>query len=293
MLSSDANEHERWRRFVRERLGDPIRFEPVGTEHGEARVWRATLADHRTAYLKVHRVPDKWRRERALLQRLAEPPAAPVPAVLAHDAEGLALLLEARPGVQASTHAWTAEQRIALHEQAGRFRRRLDAVPLDGEDDLPLPDAMDRRLRAWIERARTGLDAPLLRAVQAAFDSRCFEHADRRWCHRDFGPYNWIVDPSGPHLSVIDFGQARPDAWLMDVIKLWDEPWVHDPALADAFWRGYGRKPASIERQQLRQLALLHGLATATWGDRHHHAHFSRHGRAVLARALASAEPLP
>lgn len=291
---------DRWRGWVQDELGEAVRLQPASNPDGEARVWRVevcspTAASVPRAFLKLHRTADKWRRERTILERLAEPPATPVPVpeVLAAQAEGHALLLGACPGGLASSRSWSPADERQLHEHAGRLRRRLDAVPVDDDDVLPLPEAMKRRLRAWLERARPTLAAPLVQAVETAFDPRCFEGAVRRWSHRDLAPHNWIVEPTatGLRLRVIDFGQARPDVWLVDVLKLWDGPWVRDPTLADAFWRGYGRRPSPLERAQLRALALLHGLATATWADRHGHAALSAHGRAVLTRALAPALP--
>jgi hypothetical protein len=282
-------------RWVEARLARAVQMRPAGHPDGEARVWRVEgSSGEALAYLKQHRVPDKWRRERTILVRLREPPAAPVPELLGSDADDRLLLVRACPGEPATSMSLTPHDERSLHEQAGHLRRRLDAVPLDEREDdpLPLPDALARRLAAWLERARPSLPPALLQRIAAEFDPRPFEGARRRWCHRDLAPHNWIVQPTlhGPRLHVIDFGQARPDVWLVDALKLWDDAWARDPALADAFWRGYGREPDAIERARLRQLALLHGLATAAWGDRHAHARFSSHGRAVLARALAMPE---
>lgn len=286
---------DHWSRWATAHLHRAIHLVPAGHPDGEACVWRVEgERGEAIAYLKQHRVRDKWARERAILALLHAPAPAPVPELLASDDEGLALLLRACPGALATACALGPRDLEALHEQAGHLRRRLDAVPVD-DDPLPLCDALARRLPAWLERAAPSLPAPLLRQVEAAFDPRPFEGAARRWCHRDLGPHNWIVHHAahGPRLHVIDFGQARPDAWLVDVLKLWDDAWARAPALGHAFWRGYGRRPTAVEVQQLRQLALLHGLATAAWGDRHRHAGFSRHGRAVLARVLAEQEWLP
>lgn len=295
-------ELDHWEAFVRVQLReDAVRLIPAGNPDGEAWVWRVERPGEAQprAFLKRHRVPDNWRRERLVLERLAEPPAAPVPALLAAQPEGLVLLLQAVPGQLASVRPGSPAQQRSIHEQAGRVRRRLDAVPVDDDDPLPLPAAMDRRLRAALARAEPTLPAWQRHAVEAAFDPDCFEGAPRRWCHRDLAPHNFVVEltPSGPRLWVIDFGRARPDLWLVDVLELWDGPWARDPTLAEAFWRGYGRRPSPAERQQLQQLALLHGLATAAWGDRHGHPAVSSHGRAVLDRALRRAghdeEPAP
>ena len=280
---------DRWQRWAEARLGVAVRLRAAGHPDGEARVWRAEAEDGEPlAYLKQHRVHDKWRRERTILAQLRRPPAAPVPELLDSDEPGLALLLRTCPGVPATALSLAPVVERSLHEQAGRFRQRLDAVPVEEDDPLPLPEALARRLRAWLERARPSLPLALLQRVEAAFDASSFDGATRRWCHRDLGPHNWIVEPTvgGPRLHVIDFGQARPDVWLVDVLKLWDDAWAREPALADAFFTGYGRPPDRAETEQLRQLALLHGLATAAWGDHHGHAGFSRHGRAVLERAL-------
>lgn len=286
---------DRWSRWVQAQLAMDVTLEAAGNPDGEARVWRARRAGgagEAIAYLKQHRVADKWRREQTILARLAEPPAAPVPEVLATHEEGRAILLRACPGTLATSQPRSLADRYALHEQAGRLRRRLDAVPVDEDDALPLPAALAERLRAWIDRARPRLPAALLRRVEAAFTPSGFEGVTRRWSHRDLAPHNWIVEPTptGPRLWVIDFGQSRPDVWLVDALKLWDGPWAEDPTLADAFWAGYGRPPSPLEHAQLPQLALLHGLATASWGDHHGHAPLSEHGRAVLARALAAVE---
>ncbi len=275
-------------------VGSAVSLSPASRPDGEARVWRVEGSKGEViAYLKQHRVPDKWHRERTILGRLRELPEAAVPELLASDEEGLLLLLRACPGLPATSISLTSHDERSLHEQAGRLRRRLDDVPMDQDDPVPLAEALTRRLHAWIERGRPSLPPALLERICAAFDPGPFEAATRCWCHRDLAPHNWIVQPTaiGPRLWVIDFGQARPDAWLVDVLKLWDDAWARDPGLADAFFAGYGRELDSTEHAQLRQLALLHGLATAVWGDRHAHARFSSHGRAVLARALEGSAP--
>ncbi len=286
-----------WQRWVADHLGSDSVLVDASNPDGEAQVWRVTQGGRTTAFVKVHRGPDKWRRERAMLARLHawHPPLAQVttPAVLASDAPRHALLLSALPGLPASDQALGLEHRRALHRHAGRFRRRLDAVQLDADDPVPLADAIAQRMHAACARARSTLDPSLLRRTEAALSPECFDGAQRRWCHRDFAPHNWIVstqtDPTT--LGVIDFGQARPDAWLVDVLKLWDGPWLAEPTLADAFWQGYGRRLEPLERTQLRQLAMLHGLTTAAWGDQHRHAPLSRHGRAVLLRVLQPLGP--
>ncbi len=276
---------EQW---TRARLGRPVRLHPVEGPHQQARVWRVDDDGRVLAYLKLHRVGDQWRRERAILEQLAVPPKVGVPTVLAGDEARRVLLLSALPGTPADRSPGDLAWQRSLHRQAGCLRRRLDAVPVDEDDPTPLTDAIVARYRAWRDRARSHLEPELLNRVERSIDPDAFAGAVRRWCHRDLAPNNWIVHerPDGPRLGVIDFGHARPDVWLVDVLKLWDDAWVEHPALEEAFWDGYGHRPTPPERRQLQQLAILHGLATATWGDRHGDGPRSRHGRAVLTRAL-------
>ncbi|MEM9462754.1 MAG: phosphotransferase [Myxococcota bacterium] len=280
-------ETERWRRWAQQRLHQPVALVPVDHPGQEARVLEVRGERGTLAYLKQHRVADKWRREQTILALLADPPT-PVPPLLATDSSGLLLLLGVLPGTPATRITLSAPERRSLHEQAGRFRRRLDTIPIGAPDPTPVIAAMARRHRAWCERARGHLSPTVLTRVERVFDPGCFEGTTRRWCHRDLAPHNWIVEatPGGPRLGILDFGRARPDVWLVDVLELWDRCWVDDPSLPEAFWAGYGRRPDPGESRQLQQLALLHGLATATWGDRHRDAARSRHGRITLHRAL-------
>ncbi|MEM7151534.1 MAG: aminoglycoside phosphotransferase family protein [Myxococcota bacterium] len=264
-------------------------LEPASNPDGEADVWRVCVGGRPVAFFKRHRSSDKWHRERWMLRRLADlDTAVAIPTVLADREAPRWLLLSALPGVVASTATFDLDQRRALHEAAGRFRRDLDRLPMGEPDPLPLPEALTRRYRSWSKQARSTLEPELLQSLERAFDPTVFDRDARRWCHRDLAPHNWVVAASadGIRLGVIDFGQARPDAWLVDIVKLWSDVWVSAPDLSASFWAGYGRRPTDHEQAQFRQLALLHGLATATWGDRHTHTHFSRHGRATLRRAL-------
>ena len=277
-------------------VGGHPELETAANPDGEADVWRVRVKGQPVAFFKRHRTSDKWRRERWMLRHLAEfELEVAVPPVLAEREQPRWLLLGALPGVIASTTEFSAEHQGLLHKAAGRFRRDLDRLPIESPDPLPLVDALARRHRAWSTRARRTLEPDLLRPLERRFDPTVFADVTRHWCHRDFAPHNWVVATSadGPRLGVIDFGQARPDAWLVDIVKLWSDVWVCAPDLSASFWDGYGRLPTDPERAQFRQLALLHGLATATWGDRHDHPEFSRHGRSTLTRALDPRPLLP
>ena len=84
-------------RWAEARLELAVSLHPAGHPDGEARVWRVDDRNgHARAYLKQHRVPDKWHRERTILVRLREPPAAAVPELLD---EGLSVVRDKVAGL--------------------------------------------------------------------------------------------------------------------------------------------------------------------------------------------------
>lgn len=275
--------------WVEHVLGAPVSLHELGHRGTEAQVWRVHRSEELCAYLKVHRVEHKWRREGMVLSALARgPQAATVPTILAQHREHQAVLLTPMRGQPADTLVLSDSQRRQLHNALGRFRAALDTVPIDPADPLPLADAIARRHASWCARARKSLDASRLSRAEQQFDPSVFADCTRVWCHRDLAPYNCIVDTQGSALrvAVIDFGQARPDIGLVDVLTLMHSEWVDRPPLADAFWEGYGQRPTAQVHEQLRQLSIVHGVATAAWGDKHGDAGFSALGRKILDRVL-------
>jgi aminoglycoside phosphotransferase (APT) family kinase protein len=208
------------------------------------------------AWLKRHRHATKAHRERTILQRLAPTLHDAIPAVLAAR-EPDALLLSACPG-RAVDLAHT--DRAAVLAAAGAFLARLaDVPPHDTDaDPLPLHHAYARRIEAWIERGRATLPESQLHPLQRALDPRVFTGVERRLCHRDFRPENWIVADDPSRIRVIDFGQARPDDWLVDLAKL-------DPPDVPHVLVGFGRALEPAEDDRLQVLRALHELATHAW----------------------------
>ena len=187
--------------------------------------------------------------------------------------------LLARPEPTAAVLSW--REGSSDHPRldvAGAWLRRLHALPCEDTDPLAPPDAIVRRVRSWIERPGAGLNDATRAGVEYAIDPAAFAGVRRVVCHRDFTPSNWLWSPG---LSVLDFGQARLDFGLWDLVKLEAGLFREQPSFRVAFFRGYGEL-TSDDEARLRQLVVLHGLQTAVWGHIHDDAGLAAHGRAVL-----------
>jgi len=194
------------------------------------------------------------------------------------------LVLERVAGVAASDPSVDMNSLRAAHREAGRFMAALQRVEVE-PDAMPLTEAMAKRIEGWLDRAGAFFTAERLTSLRRRFDPKVFAGITRVAAHRDFSPNNWLLGPGPqPRLVVLDFGQARPDAPLVDLLKLWDRPWGEVPGAEAAFFDGYGRALSERERQRLDHLALLHGLATATWGREHDAPEFAALGDAILER---------
>lgn len=199
-----------------------------------------------------------------------------------------AFVLEWIDGVAATDSNVDGATRRAMHRQAGRVCRTLAELPCPDSDPMALSDALLARVAGWCRRGESLLTQATLDAVRESFDAEAFHGVGRVHAHRDFSPWNWLVvrDPA-PRLVVVDFGQARSDAPLTDLVKLWDRPWVEDEGARVAFFEGFGRALTDHEQHQLRQLTILHGVASAVWGREHRAAQYAAIGDAVLRRVLA------
>lgn len=265
--------------WIEKILGRDVLLEPLAG---------GTMADvfavHRTdeppcAALKVVRSKGTWTRECAAL-RLADGLGDGCPRLLAASADLCAIAMTWIPGVE-PTH------RVAAWRGAGEIRRSLDAVAVD-DDPMPLDRALAKRFAGWMHRARTVLPSPTCAAIEARFDATIFAGRARRLCHRDFGPHNWRIDRD--RVRCVDLGHARVDDPLVDLVHATVPP--HDtPAHVDAFASGWRVTLDDATWQCIRQLALLHGLATTTWGHLHRAPRFVALGDAILARSISTRSP--
>lgn len=274
------------REAVEERLG--ALAETRRLDRGsQAILWRVRTEQGVSAIVKQSHDAASHARELAAYDAWGDALRAWVPRRLATLPS--AFVLEWVEGRPASDPRVDPASLVALHREAGRFvaaLERLDVPP----DPLPLHEALPRRLESWIDRARAFFPDARLTALRNRFDPQAFVGVTRVAAHRDLSPDNWLLVEEA-RLVVLDFGQARADAPLVDLLKLWDRPWLETPRAEAAFFEGYGRSLDAEERDRLHHLALLHGLATATWGREHDASHFAALGDAILERLTGPSSP--
>ena len=179
------------------------------------------------------------------------------------DASEDRLLLERLPG--AVGHS------VKAHRAAGRWLAALHSLVPVPEDPLPLDQAVTRRLNAVAEGLPGEHGARLLEAARP----ETLRGMERRWCHRDFHPRNWLWD--GERLAVVDFEHSGPDAPGLDLCRV--------PERA-ALLEGYGPRSEGAVAAQ-RTLDLLDAAGAWAWGLRHGDAGFEREGRERLHRLIS------
>ena len=249
--------------WLSEHRGEVFRVAPLASTQGQ--VWRVSFDDGEPVVVKSGSVASIEREARGLKAAAA---VGGVPMVLAHPAATV-VVLSWHPGESAAS--------VEAVRAAGLWLKRLHAGPHVTHDALDPCDALLRRRDAWLARAPDGLDVSRVEAL----DFRAFAGVDRVVCHRDFTPSNWLWD-ADRGLTVVDFGQSRPDVSLWDLVKLEGGLFCAQPDLREVFYGAYGAL-SSEDEARLQPLVLLHGLQTAVWGDTHGAVEFSTLGRAILA----------
>lgn len=281
--------------LITETFGAPVSVRFCGWDHAESLVW-AVRTDEQRVFLKQHRRVRKFRQELTMYQDVLpglEPPFTDlVPRLLyAREKPVAVLVLSAVPGRLAPNVTLSPGQDLDLYRRAGAFLRRLHDLPYDDDDPLPLSVATQQRAASWLRRCAPHLDEDTLAELHDFFATAPTIDLPRVPCHRDYSPRNWLIDlkvglkkEATFDFAVIDFEHARADAWLVDLLKLWDGPWLEHPERETAFFGGYGRTLTERERQQFGVFAALHAVATIGWSAEHADAAYERHGRTVLAR---------
>jgi aminoglycoside phosphotransferase (APT) family kinase protein len=270
--------------FVSRSFGDDVIALPRDRRFGQAAVWSLERAGVVFGWLKVHISSGAARRE--LLALRAWAPSLRAPRVLAvDDREPVAFVVGHLPGVcvaELPVGSLAFRQAVRL---AGRALNEMHQIPFVDADPLPLSVALRRRATSWATRAAPFL-APGVGERLAAEMSKAAQACEwsRVPCHRDFQPGNWILSEDHQSLTIIDFGHARADVWLCDLVKLFEGDLARDPELRRAWFEGYGRLLNVDESRMLEALGALHGVATLAWGSEHGDLDAVRRGRQILER---------
>lgn len=233
---------------------------------------------------KVQRQPRKLHQELHALRDWAPALQPWVPRLTAEDSSAGWFELEARPGV-APAAPWSE----AVFREAGRFLARLHALPRVDDDPVPLASALEHRLdRFQVEAARC-FDPSWVAEVCDGVRTAAFAGPLVRVpCHRDFAPYNWLVDMtegaperSTFRLSVIDFEHARLDWAQLDRARIDALVLASKPSLRAAFDEGYGEPTSSFDPER-RALAGWEAMRTHVWGVAHGDRGFRARGARML-----------
>jgi Ser/Thr protein kinase RdoA (MazF antagonist) len=231
-------------------------------------VWRLTSASGGCWYLKRHSSGRFHEREVAALQGWAAalgPGRAPQ--LAAADPELLVMIVTAVPGQPVLGSQLAVEEERQVHRQAGLLLARLHeslAAPGAGADASRLASRVDGHL----DQA-----GGLLTSAQQALVRDCASrlvwlgpHVPAVASHGDFQPRNWLWDPAGGRLGVIDWERAEPAAAIRDLVRLEYGPWGCRPDLREAFFAGYGRTLTAEEDKMIACYAVLDALSGLMWG---------------------------
>ena len=231
-------------------------------------VWRIASASGGCWYLKRHSSDRFHAREVAALQGWAQalgPDRAPE--LAAADPELLLMVITAVPGRPVLELQLSAGEEREVHRQAGLLLGHLHEstqAPGAGADVTRLASRVDGRL----DQAG-GLLTPAQRTLARDCASRLAwlgPHIPAVASHGDFQPRNWLWDPAGSQLGVIDWERAEPAAAIRDLVRLEYGPWEQRSDLRDHFFAGYGRTLAPEEREMLACYAVLDALNGLLWG---------------------------
>jgi Ser/Thr protein kinase RdoA (MazF antagonist) len=232
-------------------------------------VWRIASASGGCWYLKRHSAGRFHTREVAALRDWAQllgPERAPE--LAAADPELLIMVITAVPGQPVLELQLSAREEREVHRQAGLLLGRLHEstlAPGAGADVSRLTS----RLEEYLDQVG-GLLTPAQRALARDCAGRLAWLGPRIPAvasHGDFQPRNWLWDPAGSQLGIIDWERAAPAAAIRDLVRLEYGPWDQRPDLCEHFLAGYGRVLTFEEREMLACYAVLDALSGLCWGS--------------------------
>ena len=231
-------------------------------------VWRIASASGGCWYLKRHSSDRFHTREVAALRDWAQalgPDRAPE--LAAADPELLIMVITAVPGRPVLELQLSAREEREVHRQAGLLLGRLhESTQAPGAvADVSGPAS---RVDGRLDQAG-GLLTPAQRTLARDCASGLTWLGPRVPAvasHGDFQPRNWLWDPAGSQLGVIDWERAERAAAIRDLVRLEYGPWDHRSDLREHFFAGYGRMLTPQEREMLACYAVLDALSGLRWG---------------------------
>lgn len=244
-----------------ERIIGPVRLVQELPRRGVALCELVDEFGHRW-FAKLAATDRDWSREVRAYRAVAEHLRGDIPVLRAADRGSGRLLLSALPG----EHPDRLDPRA--HREAGRLLRRLHAAT-NGRPAAHLAARSADRLEGLVSRAPhlfSGEEVAFAREQVAALGE--LPAMPEVLCHGDYKPHNWVVAPDG-RLRVIDFGGSRLHLPAYDITRLHLGPWWGRPALAAAFFEGYGRRLDSDEEEFVRRYAPLSAICDIVFARNH------------------------
>jgi len=234
----------------------------ISGDHEQARVWAILVDGKSVAILKKHHVLSSARLERRSYEHIKRGRLPQVPVLLGRCPDDPRYLL------MSVLHGGRLPIETAHYQAAGRWLRMLHRQSFTDTDPISISRALQMRLAA----ARGVLKSDVSTRRWALLGDYLADSVpdDRIWCHRDFRARNWVVTEDPSRLGIIDFGQSRPDYWLIDWVHVRLET-LHEPQLWAAFVRGYGRALDEAHGRLFRGLIGLTGVASLAWAKQHGH----------------------
>ena len=206
----------------------------------DSAVWQVTVGSGRSWFVKRHRSPMFHHREVTAYRHWTGalgPGRAPV--LAAADGETLAIVITGLPGQSVPGPGLSAGDEREVHRQAGMlFRFFHQAAP-----PAYNPDSTDRaasRVGECLRRAGEMLTAAQIQLVRRAADRlQCAARGLRAVpTHGDAQPRNWVWDPTGRQLALIDFERAESAPAVRDLVRLEYGPWIGDLTCGKRSWTG-------------------------------------------------------
>jgi Ser/Thr protein kinase RdoA (MazF antagonist) len=220
------------------------------------------------------------------------------PLLAVHEEEPLALLIGELPGRILEDVQLPIEQERAAWHRAGEMLAGLHSLDHGaffgpcGRDGTPLGAAISDA----VEYVATDLDREIGKAVRAGYvDERelavvraaqgltsAFAGEQPVACHRDYCPYNWLVNERGAWAGVIDFEFAYWDLRVAEFSRYPDWEWIDRPDLLAALFEGYGRSLTPQEEQQALVSRTQYALGAINWGQENAYYGFVDEARQAL-----------